>query len=115
MTDNAIPIDDALYADLRAYCDRCGIRFVDFIEDALCNAIDREQILTRSVEAEKAMKQLDQDRRRSYRRGFYQGFVSGVLAGRGQLALSQGIMPSEICEEENPFKVVAGRQLQLFD
>ncbi|HSO20352.1 MAG TPA: hypothetical protein VLT88_12895 [Desulfosarcina sp.] len=115
MPPNAIPIDEALYADLRAYCDRCGIRFVDFIEEALCNAIDREQILTRSVETEKALERLDEDRRRSYRRGFYQGFVAGVLAGRGQLALAQGVIPPEIDEEENPFKVVSGRQLQLFD
>ena len=30
-----IPIDPDLYAELRAYCDSCGIRFMDFVEDAL--------------------------------------------------------------------------------
>lgn len=30
-----IPIDPDLHAELRANCDSCGIRFIDFVEDAL--------------------------------------------------------------------------------
>lgn len=52
-----IQIDPDLDAELREYCDRCGIRFVDFVQDALEQAIAFEEILNKSEKADQVLGQ----------------------------------------------------------
>jgi hypothetical protein len=115
MASQPIQIENELYQRLRAYCDIGGIRFVDFVEEALENAIAREEILEKSAKADQVLKRADEDMKRSFRRGFWQGFVAGFLARQGEFAASERLTPSEVSYREDPFKLVSGNQLSLFD
>lgn len=115
MTQFSIPIERDLYESLRQYCDKNGIRFVDFIEEALENAIDRVEILQKSARADEVLKRADKNMKRAFRRGFWQGFYAGILAGQGKFAVSERLTPPEVSYSEEPFKVVDGSQLRLFD
>jgi hypothetical protein len=115
MASQPIKIEKDLYNRLRDYCDIGGIRFVDFVEEALENAIEREEILEKSAKADEVLKRADKNMKRSFRRGFWQGFVAGFLASQGQFALSERLIPSEVSYREDPFKLVSGNQLSLFD
>ena len=115
MASQPINIEKDLYKRLRDYCDIGGIRFVDFVEEALENATEREEILKKSAKADEVLKRADENRKRSFRRGFWQGFVAGFLARQGQFASSERLTPSEVSYREDPFKLVSGNQLSLFD
>ena len=56
-----IQIDPNLHAELREYCSICGIRFIDFVEDALEQAITFEEILDKSEKADHVLNQATQD------------------------------------------------------
>jgi len=114
MTTPTISIDPELFTSLRQYCDQSGIRFNDFVEEALETAVEREEILQKSEEGERALKRVDSERRQAFRRGFLQGFGAGLMAGQGRFALSEKITPSEVTYNEAPFKAVTGPQLDLF-
>lgn len=114
MTSQSIPIDKELYNNLREYCDHCGIRFIDFIEEALENAVDREEILKRSEKADVVLERVDSNMRRSFRRGFWRGFCVGILASQGRFGLCERITPSKVSYKDEPFKIVTGPQLKLF-
>jgi len=110
-----IPIDPDLYAELRAYCDSCGIRFMDFVEDALEQAIRFEEILDKSEKADQVLNQATKNMQRSFRHGFHVGLVAGVFMAQGRLGSSQDSTPSELSYRNEPNKVVSGSQLSLFD
>ena len=110
-----IPIDPELHAELRAYCDSCGIRFMDFVEDALEQAIKFEEILNKSEKADQVLNQATKDMKRSFRHGFHVGLVAGVFLAQGRLGSSQDSTPSELSYRNEPNKVVSGSQLSLFD
>jgi hypothetical protein len=84
-----IPIDPDLHAELRAYCDRCGIRFMDFVEDALEQAIRFEEILDKSEKADQVLNQATKNMQRSFRHGFHVGLVAGVFHGPRSVGLQQ--------------------------
>ncbi len=115
MSNAHIPIDSELHAELRDYCDRRGIRFVDFVEDALVQGIAIEEILEKSEKADQALSRATEDRRQSFRRGFHVGVVAGVFAAQGKLGLSRDCTPTELSFRNDPNKVVSGSQLLLFD
>jgi hypothetical protein len=115
MTHQSITIDSDLYENLRAYCDNSGIRFVDFVEDALEQAIAHEEILEKSEKADRVLNRVTEDMQRSFRRGFLRGYLAGVLAGQGRLALSQKLIPAEVSFPQDPYKIITGPQLKLFE
>jgi hypothetical protein len=110
-----IPIDPDLHAELRAYCDRCGIRFIDFVEDALEQAIRFEEILDKSEKADQVLNQATKNMQRSFRHGFHVGLVAGVFMAQGRLGSSKDSTPSELSYRNEPNKVVTGSQLSLFE
>ena len=110
-----IPIDPDLYAELRAYCDSCGIRFMDFVEEALEQAIKFEEILDKSEKADQVLNQATKDMRRSFRHGFHVGLVTGVFMAQGRLGSSKDSTPPELSYRNEPNKVVTGSQLSLFE
>jgi hypothetical protein len=110
-----IPIDPDLHAELRDYCDRCGIRFIDFVEDALEQAIRFEEILDKSEKADQVLSQATKNMQRSFRHGFHVGLVAGVFLAQGRLGSSKDSTPSELSYRNEPNKVVTGSQLSLFE
>jgi hypothetical protein len=114
-TLNPYPIDPHLYSALRRYCDANGLRFLDFLEEALDNAIRRDEILVQAAENEEALARIEQVRRKAYFRGFWCGLVAGLSAAGGNLALLNGLMPDELLQEEAAAPVPVQQQLQLFD
>jgi len=115
MSNAQIQIDSELHADLRDYCDKRAIRFVDFVEDALAQAVAIEEILEKSEKADQVLNRATEDRRQSFRRGFHVGLVAGVFAGIGKLGLSKDCTPPELSFRKDPNKVVSGSQLLLFE
>lgn len=115
MANRSIAIESSLYKHLRQYCDKEGIRFVDFVEEALANAVEREEILEKSAKADEVLKRANTNMKRSFRRGFWQGFYAGILAGQGKFNLSNQLTPSEVSYGQEPFKIVSGSQLRLFE
>lgn len=110
-----IQIDPDLYAELRVYCDSRGIRFVDFVQDALEQAISFEEILDKSEKADQVLNQATNNMQRSFRHGFHVGLVAGVFLAQGRLGASKDSTPSEVSYRNEPNKVVTGSQLPLFD
>jgi len=114
MGKNTISIDAELYDRLRKYCDQHGIRFTAFIEDALESAPQREEEMKMVADARDMMEQNERERRRSYRRGFWQGFYAATFAGQGNMGLCIANTPSELGPENEKFKTVDGGQKKLF-
>lgn len=110
---NTIRIDQKLYLRLREHCDCEGVRFHDFVENYLEDALAREPI-TKSLEAEienlrkKAVK-YDY----AFNRGFSQGFSFFYL-------MIKGLGMSRVAEEELkivrkfPLEAPKGDQIKLF-
>lgn len=115
MEKTHIQIDPDLYAELREYCDSCGIRFVDFVEDSLEQAITFEEILDKSEKADQIFNQATKNMQRAFRHGFHVGFVAGVFMAQGLLGSSKDCTPAELSYKNDPNKVVTGAQLSLFD
>jgi hypothetical protein len=115
MNKATITIDPDLHSHLRKYCDKSGIRFVDFVEYALEHAIAFEEILEKSDKADQILSQAAKDRQRSFRHGFHVGLVAGVLLAQGRLGASKDCTPPELSYENEPNKVVTGSQLSLFE
>lgn len=108
-----IKIDSELHDELCEYCDREGLRLSDFIEDSLENAIYRHEQYKTVNEAKKLMKEIEGERARSYRRGFLQGFYAAFCAANGNLNILENA--GEKMLEESPFRLITGRQLNLFE
>lgn len=110
-----IHIDGELYDSLREYCDKAGIRFREFVEEALESAPAREEELKRVNEANNMMENSDQARKRSYRRGFWDGFCASFFASQGRMDLSLAMTPEELQAKNEHFKIPSGDQMKLFD
>jgi len=110
-----IQIDGDLYDRLKAYCDHAGLRFKDFVEEALELAPDREEEYRQVNEASDMMKKMDLERKRSYRRGFWDGFCGSFFAYQGRMDLSLAMTPEELQAKNELFKIPLGGQIKLFD
>ncbi len=115
MEKNIISVDSELYENLRKYCDQNGIRFAAFIEDALESATQREEEMKIVADARDMMEQNEHERRRSYRRGFWQGFCAATFAGQGNMGLCIANTPPDLSPEYEKFKTVDGGQMELFE
>jgi hypothetical protein len=108
-----IRIDTELYLRVREHCDRTGIRFLDFVENALEEAMADEsaaEVLGREVEKlRRKTATYDYAFSRGFQRGF--SFLALVLGGMG--------MPPEMEEDLETVRtslpaIVPGEQLKLF-
>ena len=59
------------------------------------------------------MKEIEGERARSFRRGFLQGLYAAFCAARGNLAAFDSA--GEEIQQESPFRLITGRQLDLFE
>ncbi len=110
-----IRISAEAYDRARAYCDGAGLRFRDFIEDVIVSAPTREEELDLIREADERLESIDQARKRSYRRGFWDGFCASFFASQGRMDLCLAKTPEALQAKNDPFKVSTGRQTQLFE
>ena len=110
-----IQIDSGINTELREYCDSCGIRFADFVQDALEQAIVFEEIIDISEKADQVLREAAKHKQRSFRHGFHVGLVAGVYLAQGRLGSSKDCTPPELSYRNEPNKVVTGSQLPLFE
>ena len=111
-----ISIDAELYDNLRSFCDNAGLKFLDFVEEALETAPSREEEFVKFDEANEKLKNIDQARMWSYRRGFRDGFCASFFACQGRMDLSLAMTPEELQAERKLHRVVtADDQLKLFE
>ena len=88
--DAVLRVSRELYARLREHCDRLGIRFVDFVEDALDSAV-MEDVENNSLEKElEALRRKAERYDRAFNRGFQQGFAFFHLMLKG-LGVSESL------------------------
>ncbi len=119
-----VKIDIELYRQLREYCDKEYVRFKDFVEESLENAIYRGELEKSADQAknvlkevadkcrkvhmavEQAKEEIDNECGKAYRRGFQRGFYTAFYAAQGKM-VKEKIEPLSV--------VVEGPQLNLFD
>jgi len=107
-----IEVDEAIFKDLKDYCGRENIRLKDFIEDALENAMYRNEVYKVAEETKNMMKEIDRERDNAHRRGFVKGFYAAFCVCQGKLGVYAET--GEKMRTKAPFKWVTGPQLPLF-
>jgi hypothetical protein len=70
-----IRIDHELYLRLREHCDREGIRFVDFVENSLEDALARETVIKALEDEIESLRRKAVKYDYAFNRGFQQGFA----------------------------------------
>ncbi len=110
----SIKIDDDLYKRLRKHCDKIGIRFKDFVEDSLENAIyidkSTEMLRDEIVELKKKTTSYDY----AFRRGFEKGVYFLFLSFQGKL--DNTLKKDEIdIMKDKLYRTSKGNQLNVFD
>ena len=108
-----IKIDDRLYDLLRKFCDKEGRRLIDFVEDALENAIYTEESIKVLNEEIKSLKKKEAKYDYAFRRGFQKGFYISACALHGQILLDPDDEDFEILKND-PYRISKGSQLDLF-
>jgi hypothetical protein len=109
-----IRIDPDLYNQLRNYCDENGIRFLEFVEWALENAVHLDQVEDIINNEAKIMERIKKERKDSLRVGFRRGFCAALLTLQGKIELSLEHTP---LEERSiaTYKSITSGQLNLFE
>ena len=108
-----VRITSGLYKELREFCDRNSIRFVDFIEDSLESATYRYELEELLSDGANVQTRIESERNRSFLEGFSKGVLSATLALQGKIELSENYTPPEAKNLVVP-REVAGGQMKLF-
>ncbi len=115
METQPIPIESELYDRVRRYCDQSGIRFKDFVENALESAMDQEGLMRMVEKAGGLIERVGRECRSAYQQGFRSGLLAGVLAAQGKMGLFENCSPPETREKGYIFRSVEGPQKKMFD
>jgi hypothetical protein len=112
-TDSILRINHDLYVRLRAHCDRFGIRFLDFVEDALENAMLTE-LGNNGLEQENEILRRKADKYDyAFTRGFKDGFAYLYLMLQGA-GLSAEAEDNLAIVRKFPAATPNGEQLKMF-
>ena len=112
-TDSLLRINRDLYVRLREHCDRLGIRFLDFAEDALENAMLTE-IGNNGLEQEIEVLRRKADKYDyAFNRGFKEGFAYLYMMLHG-VSLSAEAEDNLSIVRKFPIVTPNGEQLKLF-
>jgi hypothetical protein len=103
-----------LYHELREYCDRAGIAFLDFVEDSLEKATYRDELELLLRDEAEMKKKIASEESAAFKRGFSLGVMAATLALKGSPALSASVTPEE-AKEVLYYRPVVGDQRKLFD
>ena len=116
-----IAIHREIYDMLRTHCDTHNLRLMDFIEEVLESAPRHDDLMQLSYETSGLLKKIkllmdkmDNERRRSFERGFAQGVLAAVLTAAGYNGLSCDSLPEAIRQTRSQ-PPTDDRQLSLFD
>ncbi|HDI59880.1 MAG TPA: hypothetical protein ENF48_05965 [Desulfobacteraceae bacterium] len=112
--ERAIRVSADLLDELRSYCDRNGIRFLAFVEEALEKATYVDQIETLLHDGATLLEKLEAERRRGVALGFSLGVLAATLALQGILEPGRHLTP-EAVGQFLMSRPVSGEQLKLFD
>ena len=112
--ERPIRISGSLYDELRAHCDRYGIRFVRFVEEALEKATYIDEIEALLKDGGTMLAKLEAERRRGVAHGFAMGVLAATLSMDGNLEAGR-LMTPEAALPSVPSRPVTGSQLKLFD
>jgi len=112
-TNSPLRINHDLYVRLREHCDRFGIRFLDFAEDALENAMLSE-VRNNGLEQEIEVLRRKADKYDyAFNRGFKQGFAFLYLILNG-VSLSAEVEDGLSIVRKFPVVNPNGEQLKMF-
>ena len=109
-----VSIAPELYQELRTYCDMCGRRFTEFVEEVLEYAIygrELESILNNEAELKRRMAVV---RASALMDGFTKGVLASSLLMLGRIRPADTMVPDEI-RKTPMFEPVKGEQRKLFD
>ena len=109
-----VSISSQLYDELREFCDRMEIPFLDFVEESLETATRRyemEELLNNHAKIKAKMKNQQQQ---AYLDGFEKGVLASFTAISGQTAISQRITPQTVRNRPR-YQMVTGEQMKLFE
>lgn len=109
-----IHISAGLYADLREYCDRVGIPFVRFAEEALEKATYVDEIETLLNDGGKMLAKIEVERHRGMAHGFALGVLAAFLVREG-VSESGRLLTPEAAGQFMPSTPTTGEQIKLFD
>ncbi len=109
-----VRIPAELYRELREYCDRIGVAFVDFVEDALEKATYRDEMELLLRDEAEMKKKIASERASSLNRGFSLGVMAATLSIQGVAALGESLTP-EGAGEVLFFRQAVGEQMKLFE
>ncbi len=115
MTDATvkIKISDELYQNIREYCDKNSLRFIDFIEDSLESATYRDELERLVIDETKIKERIENERVESIQRGFIRGVMATTFTMRGFSGLGEALTPKEI-KKRYHFIPVQGEQIKMF-
>jgi uncharacterized protein with von Willebrand factor type A (vWA) domain len=109
----SVRIDAGLYDVLRAHCDRNGIRFLDFVEEALESALDFHERSDLVEKNEKLLAEIRKESETIRAIGFHEGVYAAFSLFRGKLwAVSKDELGKRTLENEP--RPVRGPQMKLF-
>lgn len=107
-----IRIDSDLYSRLREYCDKKNIRFIDFVEDSLENAINFNEQSDLLEENNELLSQIKVKHDKIYESGFNKGFYLAFFTLQGKMVgLKNNTFKKTLDSTPKPVK---GPQLKLF-
>jgi len=109
-----INIAASLYQELREYCDRVGVAFLDFVEDALEKATYRDELELLLRDEAEMRKKIASEQSAAFKHGFSLGVMAATLALNGKLILSESVTP-EKAKEVLYYRPVIGGQIKLFE
>ncbi len=109
----SIKIDEELYKRLRKHCDQNGIRFKDFAEDSLENAMHTDESIKILRDEIEELKREATSYDYAFRRGFQKGLYSLFLSFQGRLNCTLKKDEIDILKN-NPYKISQGTQFSIF-
>jgi len=110
---HSIEIDHSLYNELREYCDRNGLRFLEFIEETLEAATYRDELENLLRDEAELKLRIEHERSRAIGEGFTKGVLAILLALQGNIESSKTHTPPE-AKDPVVYRPVTGPQLPLF-
>ena len=110
----SIKIDVDTYEELKSYCDEQGVRFIDFLYEALDNSVARYELRKEITEIRKQKREIEYEKSKAFQLGFEKGLIVSFLLSQGYFIDNIENISIKESEKNMPYKVVTGKQMDLF-
>jgi hypothetical protein len=111
--DVSFRIGRELYSRLRKHCDETGFRFIDFVEDALENALLTDTRIAELEQETNDLRRKAEQYEYAFNLGFRQGFSFLYLMLQG-MSLTADAVEGLTIARKNPAVAHKGEQIMLF-